>query len=123
VKKWVTVLLVLMTISVLCETAEARRRWRRRVTYYSSNTGTEWTGPVAIRKDDQAACQREAEHMAKHGIRGHVFGLIGRFEGCGWGARGKRRCDTCRPGSNMTLTGDAEVTSAWGEKFRVRSWR
>lgn len=122
-KKWATVLLVLMVTSVLCETAEARWRFGRRRVINYTNIGTEWTGPVAIREDDQAACQREAEHMAKHGIRGHVFGLIGRFEGCGWGARGKRRCNTCRPGYNMTLTGDAEVTSAWGEKFRVRSWR
>jgi len=116
-------IVMLIVLFLASDEAHARRRFRRSASNSGNNVGTEWTGAVAIREDDQAACQREAEYMAKHGIRGHVFGVIGRFEGCGWGARGKNRCGTCRPGWNATLTGDAEATSSWGEKFRVRSWR
>ena len=119
-KKFVVAMFVLIAFGAMCEVSEARKVRRTRTSKCSC---IEWKGRVEIRKDDQAACQKEAEHMAKHKIRGHVFGCIGRFEGCGWGARGIRRCSTCCPSSNMTLTGDAEVTSKSGEKFRVRSWR
>lgn len=129
-KKRSLLLVVLILVSVvLCDTADARwrifgrRRARTNYTYVNNNVGVEWNGPVAIREDDQAACQREANYMAANNIRGHVFGLIGRFEGCGWGGSRTRRCGTCRPGWNATLTGDATAYSASGEAFRVRSWR
>ena len=106
--------LAILLILTLAMPADARRRRR---TYYRPAVTT-WA--VAIREDDQAACQREASHMARYHIRGHVFGLIGRFEGCGWG-RGTP--GTCTPYYRMTLTGDATATAANGERFRVRSWR
>ena len=104
-------ILILLTLTLPADA----RLFRRRVYYRSA---VAWS--TAIRADDQAACQREADHMARYHIRGHVFGLIGRFEGCGWG-RGTP--GTCTPYYRMTLTGDATATAANGERFRVRSWR
>jgi hypothetical protein len=51
--------------------------------------------------------------MHAHNINGHVFGLIGHFEG--WGGDG---VNTCQPPSGYYLTGEARV----GNKI-VRSWR
>jgi hypothetical protein len=120
------IVLVLFIVLMVVENADARRRLFRRRSYktttYSKNLGVEWNGKVAIREDDQAACQKEANYMASRYIRGHVWGRIGVFEGCGWGVwRGS--CATCRPTWGATLTGDATAVSASGEKFRVRSWR
>lgn len=75
---------------------------------------------VLIPGSDQARCQAEASYMARHNIRGHVGGVIGRFEGCGWSSGGTP--GTCTPGYNMRLTGDAVASSQYGT-FRVRSWR
>ena len=58
--------------------------------------------------------------MASRGIKGHVWGVIGRFEGVGWG--GSPNCNTCTPGGGMNLTGDASARGADGW-YRVRSWR
>jgi hypothetical protein len=122
------IVLVLFIVLLVAENADARwrlfrRRRSSRSTTYSKNLGVSWTGAVAIRVDDQAACQKEANYMARNGIRGHVWGKIGVFEGCGWGAYGGNACRTCRPTWGATLTGDATAVSSWGEKFRVRSWR
>ncbi|MCP4784381.1 MAG: hypothetical protein GY903_00955 [Fuerstiella sp.] len=106
-------ILILLTLTL---PADGRLFFRRRV-YYRPASATWSTG---IRADDQAACQREADHMARYHIRGHVFGLIGRFEGCGWG-RGTP--GTCVPYYRMTLTGDAMATASNGTVYRVRSWR
>jgi hypothetical protein len=70
---------------------------------------------------DQERCQAEANHMAANNITGHVWGVIGRFEGVGYGSSPK--CSTCTPGSNMTLTGDASAQGRNGLWYRVRSWR
>lgn len=124
-----TAVLVVLILMTLAQTADARwrlfrrRRTTYRTTYSSKNLGVEWNGKVAIREDDQARCRQEANHMAKNYIRGHVWGQIGVFEGCGWGAYGRNACRTCRPTWGATLTGDATAVSASGEKFRVRSWR
>ena len=70
---------------------------------------------------DQARCQAEADHMAANRISGHVWGVIGRFEGVGYGS--SPNCKTCTPSGNMSLTGDASAQGANGKWYRVRSWR
>ena len=71
--------------------------------------------------NDQDRCQAEANHMAANNITGHVFGVIGRFEGVGYGS--SPNCNTCTPSSNMNLTGDASAQGRNGTWYRVRSWR
>lgn len=69
---------------------------------------------------DQERCQAEANYMASRGIKNHVWGCIGSFEGIGWGS--SPNCNTCTPGRGMRLTGDASAKGADGW-YRVRSWR
>ena len=71
--------------------------------------------------DDQSRCQAEANHMAANNITGHVWGVIGSFEGVGYGS--SPNCSTCVPSSNMRLTGDASAQGRNGMWYRVRSWR
>ncbi len=71
--------------------------------------------------DDQSRCQAEANHMAANNITGHVWGVIGSFEGVGYGS--SPNCNTCTPSSNMRLTGDASAQGRNGMWYRVRSWR
>lgn len=75
----------------------------------------------ALLLSDQQRCQAEAEYMARHNIRGHVFGTIGAFEGIGYGA--SKNAPTCTPNRPMRLTGDAAVKGSNGIWYRVRSWR
>lgn len=70
---------------------------------------------------DQERCQQEADYMAANGITGHVGGVIGRFEGVGYGS--SPNCNTCTPGGGMSLTGDASAQGRNGMWYRVRSWR
>lgn len=70
---------------------------------------------------DQDRCQAEANYMAANNITGHVWGCIGRFEGVGYGS--SPNCNTCTPGSGMSLTGDASAQGRNGMWYRVRSWR
>lgn len=70
---------------------------------------------------DQDRCQAEANYMASRGITGHVGGVIGRFEGVGFGH--SPNCNTCTPGNGMRLTGDACAQGRNGMWYRVRSWR
>lgn len=70
---------------------------------------------------DQERCQAEADHMAANNISGHVWGVIGSFEGVGYGY--SANCNTCTPSSPMTLTGDASTQGNNGRWYRVRSWR
>ena len=70
---------------------------------------------------DQDRCQAEANHMAANNITGHVWGTIGNFEGVGYGS--SPNCNTCVPGNNMRLTGDASAQGRNGMWYRVRSWR
>lgn len=74
-----------------------------------------------LMSSDQDRCQAEAEYMAKHNIRGHVWGTIGSFEGIGYGSN--KNVPTCTPKRSMRLTGDASVRGANGVWYRVRSWR
>ena len=69
---------------------------------------------------DQQRAQAEANYMARNGIRGHVGGLIGAFEGCGWSTGGMP--STCPPGRSMNLTADA-TAHGQGGMYRVRAWR
>ena len=69
---------------------------------------------------DQQRAQAEANYMARNGIRGHVGGLIGNFEGVGWSSSGTP--STCTPGRSMTLTADA-IAYGSGGVYRVRAWR
>lgn len=96
---------------LLADVCEARwRPFRRRATYRIGTAPQAWYDA-----NDQGKCLIEAQYMHDHNIRGHVFGLIGTFEGCGWGGP---NCYTCTPRRRMTLTGDAQIG-----RFRVRSWR
>lgn len=70
---------------------------------------------------DQQRCEAEAAEMARRSYKGHVWGCIGRFEGCGWSSHSKTP-PTCMPRYRMRLTGDAIVKGRDGW-YRVRSWR
>lgn len=74
-----------------------------------------------ISGSDQERCQAEANYMAANNITGHVWGTIGNFEGVGYGS--SPNCNTCTPGNNMSLTGDASAQGSNGRWYRVRSWR
>lgn len=113
---------ILVALLLLTDTADARRFGRRSYST-SSNVGSSWTGAVGILAADQAACQRKAEYMARHGVLDHYAGglpVIGNFEGIGAGGSG---CATCRPGWSATLTGDASAVGNGGTTYRVRAWR
>ena len=75
---------------------------------------------TAAETNDQYQCQQEAEYMARYGIKTHVWGTIGNFEGCGWSSYGTP--NTCTPRRRMRLTGDAIARGRDGW-YRVRSWR
>lgn len=74
-----------------------------------------------ISMNDQERCQSEANYMAANNITGHVWGVIGNFEGVGYGS--SPNCQTCTPSSNMRMTGDASALGRNGKWYRVRSWR
>lgn len=76
--------------------------------------------PSMYSGSDQERAQAEANYMAANGIRGHVGGQIGRFEGCGWSTGGTP--NTCTPSYGMTLTADATAYGPGGV-YRVRAWR
>ena len=98
-------------------TAEAARP-----RYYSQpTTKVESYTSNYIQKSDQDRCQAEANHMAANNISGHVWGVIGNFEGVGYGS--SPNCNTCVPGGHMVLTGDASAQGSNGKWYRVRSWR
>jgi len=69
---------------------------------------------------DQAQAQAEANYMASRGIRGHVWGCIGNFEGVGWSSGGMP--STCTPRRRMRLVADA-IARGRGGVYRVRAWR
>lgn len=105
----------------------AHARPRRGYTYstpsYSSSSSKtySYTSDHGSGGSDQERCQAEANYMAANGITGHVWGCIGRFEGVGYGS--SPNCNTCTPGSGMSLTGDASAQGRNGMWYRVRSWR
>jgi len=98
-------------------TAEAARP-----KYYSQPTvAVQSYASNYVSSSDQDRCQAEANHMAANNISGHVWGVIGNFEGVGYGS--SPNCNTCTPSSNMRLTGDASAQAHNGKWYRVRSWR
>lgn len=113
--------LVLALVLCVCLVGVAEARPRR--TYsspsYSAPVGSYTSGGHG--GGDQERCQAEADYMAANNITGHVWGVIGRFEGVGYGS--SPNCNTCTPGGGMTLTGDASAQGRNGMWYRVRSWR
>lgn len=89
--------------------------------YYSQPTSKVYSYTNNVTGDDQSRCQAEADYMARNRITGHVWGVIGSFEGVGYGS--SPNCSTCVPSSNMRLTGDASAQDSSGRWYRVRSWR
>lgn len=111
-KKMLVALVVVMLWSI-CSDAFARGRWRR--SRYRSRASVGSAPAEYYNCSDQRKCELEAAHMNAHGIRGHIWGWIGNYEGVGWGGPG---CATCTPRRGMALTGDAQSGN-----YRVRSWR
>lgn len=110
-----------LALAVLC-VGEAHARPRR--TYSAPSqpaTVSAYTSSHMAVGSDQDRCQAEADYMASRGITGHVWGVIGRFEGVGYGS--SPNCNTCTPGGGMMLTGDASAQGRNGMWYRVRSWR
>jgi len=89
--------------------------------YYSQPTTKVQSYTSMNSSDDQSRCQAEANHMAANNITGHVWGVIGSFEGVGYG--NSPYCNTCTPSNNMRLTGEASAQGRNGMWYRVRSWR
>lgn len=117
-----TAVLALGLLLVLSSDSYAARP-RRNYTYSTPTYSTPKNYSYTVGNDgsDQARCQAEADYMAANNITGHVWGCIGRFEGVGYGS--SPNCNTCTPGSGMTLTGDASAQGRNGMWYRVRSWR
>lgn len=120
-------ILIVLALVFISSTAHARPRRRSRNYTYTNNTSyTSYTSYKTnseyMNGTDQEKCQAEADYMAEKHICGHVWGVIGRFEGIGYGFRPD--CNTCTPGnSGMVCTGDASAMGANGMWYRVRSWR
>lgn len=89
--------------------------------YYSQPTTKIYSYTNSVTEDDQSKCQAEADYMARNRITGHVWGVIGSFEGVGYGS--SPNCNTCVPTHGMRLTGDASAQDSSGRWYRVRSWR
>jgi hypothetical protein len=93
-----------------------------RIQHYSQPQTKTYSYTVNLNgNSDQERCQAEANYMAANNITGHVWGVIGNFEGVGYG--GSPNCNTCTPRSQMGLTGDASAQGRNGMWYRVRSWR
>jgi hypothetical protein len=113
-----------LLVFVFSSTAHA---WPRR-NYATPNYSTpnvvkssSYTVNIPSASSDQERCQAEANYMAANNITGHVWGVIGSFEGVGYGS--SPSCATCTPSGNMSLTGDASAQGRNGMWYRVRSWR
>lgn len=110
--------LIVLTLSSV---SYAAPRYRYSTPNYSVPKTYSYTSEILNTNSDQERCQAEANYMAANNITGHVWGCIGRFEGVGYGS--SPNCNTCTPGSNMNLTGDASAQGRNGMWYRVRSWR
>ena len=114
---------IFMIVFALCFCTMFRAEAARPRYYQSSNNTTKVWAYVNTTEgnSDQERCQAEANYMAANNITGHVWGVIGNFEGVGYGS--SPHCNTCTPRSNMSLTGDASAQGKNGMWYRVRSWR
>lgn len=118
--------LVVLSVLALSNVCEARGRRYYHSNYNSNNynyscNSSSSISSVSTGQSDQDRCQAEADYMAANNISGHVWGCIGNFEGVGVG--NSPNCNTCTPGSSMSLTGDACAQGRNGMWYRVRSWR
>jgi len=109
---------VLFFTAILNAEASRPKYYTNTQTYNKVQT---YTNAIVNETDDQSRCQAEANHMAANNITGHVWGVIGSFEGVGYGS--SPNCNTCVPNNNMRLTGDASAQGRNGMWYRVRSWR
>lgn len=90
--------------------------------YYNTTPSKSYSYTSVVNSgSDQDRCQAEANYMAANNITGHVWGVIGNFEGVGYGS--SPNCNTCTPSGRMSLTGDASAQGKNGMWYRVRSWR
>ena len=112
-KNFMFAIMVLISFSLSAQAARPRNYNQPTRTYSYTNNTTNGS--------DQERCQAEADYMARNHITGHVWGVIGSFEGVGYG--NSPNCNTCTPGNNMRLTGDASAQDNNGKWYRVRSWR
>ena len=111
---------LLFILTILSITNISYARLNRTYTSSQSTRVYSYANNVS-NNSDQDRCQAEANYMAANRITGHVWGTIGSFEGVGYGS--SPNCNTCSPGGNMTLTGDASAMDSSGRWYRVRSWR
>lgn len=111
---------LVLTIVLSCLSSQAFAKPRKNYTQSMPQKTYAYTNNVNY-GNDQERCQAEANYMAANNITGHVWGTIGNFEGVGYG--GSPNCNTCTPGKNMSLTGDASAQGNNGRWYRVRSWR
>jgi len=113
--------IIALIITTICSVSYGRPN--RNYTYSQPNTVAtkSYSYTNMINSSDQDRCQAEANYMAANKISGHVWGCIGSFEGVGVGY--SPNCNTCTPGNNMRLTGDACAQDNNGRWYRVRSWR
>ena len=111
----------IMTLIIATISSMVYARPNRNYTYSQPNKTYSYTSSIGNSGSDQDRCQAEANYMAANNISGHVWGVIGRFEGVGYG--NSPNCNTCTPSSNMRLTGDASAMGRNGKWYRVRSWR
>lgn len=118
--KVLAVLACVLVSSVAHARPRNRNYYNASPTYSSSSPAYSYTTNMNT-GNDQERCQAEADYMARNNIRGHVWGVIGNFEGVGYGS--SPNCNTCTPGSGMTCTGDASARGSNGMWYRVRSWR
>lgn len=129
-------LVALLLGSLFVDTCQARGRLRifRRSVFRVTIPHSGGSFSYGDAKTDQERAQAEADFMAANHTRRHIGGLVGTFEGIGWGAED---CPTCVPGRrlrglfrwrsvvsiNMTLVADAVALSSDGMYYRVRGWR
>ena len=125
-------LIVITILAILAEPAEARkRRYRKRCRVQPQ--------VVEIDPAAQAVAQSRVDEMCRRGYYWHLpfsHGCIpgrnlwsqtgARFEGCGWGRRGRnpRTLGTCRPRGRRRrkCIADAVANGPRGS-FRLRLWR
>lgn len=117
-------ILCVVAISLVASEADAGRVFKRRARASIRVRQTPTTTSVKLRSvggTDQQRAEAEAAAMAAAGIKGHVGGCIGLFEGVGWSSS-TPNCATCTPSRSMRLTADAVVRGRDGW-YRVRAWR
>ena len=87
--------------------------------------------PVSKPLTLQQVAELRVKYMADRNYRWHPPYSVAnpwrhgaRFEGCGWGRRGRnpKTLSTCMPRRRMTLAADATATGKYGT-YRLRLWK